>query len=120
MFGSVRAAIIGASHCAADLGEDLGRVGLRRLPGRLLEAALRAAAPSARATIRRTASWPKRIASSIVVLGDFAGARLDHDDGVVGAGDDEVDVRLVALRVGRVQDELAVERARRARRRSGE
>ena len=45
------------------------------------------------------------------LLGDLAGARLDHDDRVVGAGDDQVDVGLVALGVGRVEDELAVDPA---------
>ena len=44
-----------------------------------------------------------------VLLRDLPGAALDHDDGVFGAGDDEVEVRLVALGVGRVEDELAVE-----------
>ena len=43
-------------------------------------------------------------------LGDLLGARLDHHDGVAGAGDHEVDVGLVLrLLERRVHDELAVD-----------
>ena len=45
------------------------------------------------------------------VLGQELGARLDHHDRVAGAGDDEVELRLLELAVGRVDDELAVDAA---------
>ncbi len=45
------------------------------------------------------------------VLGQELGARLDHHDRVAGAGDDEVELRLLELAVGRVDDELAVDPA---------
>ena len=45
------------------------------------------------------------------VLGQELGARLDHHDRVAGAGDDEVELRLGELAVGRVDDELAVDAA---------
>ena len=45
------------------------------------------------------------------LLGDLVGARLDHHDRLLGAGDDEVDLGLLALGVGRVEDELPVDRA---------
>ena len=94
----------------ADLGEDARRVRLGRLPGGLLEAA---------AALERDlgaddlpdglVAEEDRVDQGL--LGDLAGAALDHDDGVVGAADDQVEVRLVALGVGRVEDELAVEPA---------
>ena len=43
------------------------------------------------------------------VLGQELGARLDHHDRVPGAGDDEVELRLFELAVGRVDDELAAD-----------
>ena len=45
------------------------------------------------------------------VLGEDLDARLDHHDGVAGAGDDEVELRVLQLGVGRVEDELAVDPA---------
>ena len=45
------------------------------------------------------------------VLGQDLGARLDHHDRVAGAGDDQVELRLVELAVRRVEDELAVDAA---------
>ena len=45
------------------------------------------------------------------VLGEDLHARLDHHDGVAGAGDDEVELRVGELRVGRVEDELPVDAA---------
>ena len=45
-------------------------------------------------------------------LGDFLGAGLDHDDGVGGAGDDEVHVGLVLqLLERRIDHQLAVDAA---------
>ena len=40
-------------------------------------------------------SWARRSASTMSRLGDLIGAGLDHDDGVPGAGDHEVELRLV-------------------------
>ena len=45
------------------------------------------------------------------VLGQELGARLDHHDRVARAGDDEVELRVRELAVGRVDDELAVDAA---------
>ena len=45
------------------------------------------------------------------VLGEDLDARLDHHDGVAGAGDDEVELRVRELRVRRVEHELAVDPA---------
>src|SRR5438067_1386201 len=42
-------------------------------------------------------------------LVDFARARFDHHDRVAGAGHDEVEVGQVALRIGRIDDDLSVE-----------
>ena len=44
-------------------------------------------------------------------LGHLVGAALDHQDGLVGTGDDEVHVRRQQLLVGRVDDEVAVDLA---------
>ena len=45
-------------------------------------------------------------------LGDLVGARLDHEDGLVGAGDDEVEVGVVdEVGLARVDDEVAVDLA---------
>jgi hypothetical protein len=44
-------------------------------------------------------------------LAHLFGARLNHDDAVLGAGDDEVEEALLALGVGRVDDELVVNQA---------
>ena len=44
-------------------------------------------------------------------FGDFAGAGLDHDDRVLGAGDDDVEDALIALLVGGIDDVLAVDLA---------
>ena len=44
-------------------------------------------------------------------LGQELGARLDHHDRVARAGDDEVELRVGELAVGRVDDELAVDAA---------
>ena len=44
-------------------------------------------------------------------LGHLPGEPLDHDDGVVGAGHDQVDLGFLALGVGRVQDERSVQAA---------
>ena len=44
-------------------------------------------------------------------LGQELGARLDHHDRVAGAGDDEVELGLLELAVGRVDDELAADPA---------
>ena len=41
-------------------------------------------------------------------LGDLVRARLDHEDGLVGARDDEVEVGLELLLLRRVDDEVAV------------
>ena len=53
------------------------------------------------------------------VLGQELGARLDHHDRVARAGDDQVELRVRELAVGRVDDELAVDAADRGRRRPG-
>ena len=45
------------------------------------------------------------------VLGQELGAGLDHHDRVARAGDDEVELRVLQLAVGRVDDELAVDPA---------
>src|SRR5207244_259758 len=45
------------------------------------------------------------------VLGQLAGEPLDHRDLGPGAGDDQVEVTLLELRVGREGDELAVDPA---------
>ena len=44
-------------------------------------------------------------------LGDLAGARLDHQDGLVGARDHEVEVGRELLLLGRVDDEVALDLA---------
>ena len=44
-------------------------------------------------------------------LGDLVGARLDHQDGLVGARHDEVEVGLEQLLLGRVDDEVALDLA---------
>ena len=44
-------------------------------------------------------------------LGDLVGARLDHQDGLVGARDHEVEVGRELLLLGRVDDEVAVDLA---------
>ena len=46
-----------------------------------------------------------------VFLGDFLGARFDHHDRVLAAGDDQIEPAVLALREGRVDDELAVDQA---------
>ena len=43
------------------------------------------------------------------VLGDLLRARLDHADGLAGADDDEVDRRLLALLLRRVEDEAVAD-----------
>ena len=50
-------------------------------------------------------------ASRISGLGDAVGAGLDHQDRLVGAGDDQVEVELVVVLLGGVDDEVAVELA---------
>ena len=45
------------------------------------------------------------------VLGQELGAGLDHHDRVAGAGHDQVELRLLDLAVGRVDDELAADPA---------
>ena len=45
------------------------------------------------------------------VLGQEVGAGLDHHDRVAGAGDDQVEIGLAELAVGRVDDELAADPA---------
>ena len=45
------------------------------------------------------------------VFGHLVGAGFDHHDAVLGAGDDQVEAALLALREGRVDDELAVDQA---------
>ena len=42
-------------------------------------------------------------------FGQELGAGLDHHDRVLGPGDDQVELRVGELRVGRVDDELAVD-----------
>jgi hypothetical protein len=44
-------------------------------------------------------------------LGDAVGAALDHQDRVLGAGDDQVHVEVLMPALGRVDDEVAVELA---------
>ena len=44
-------------------------------------------------------------------LGDLVGTGLDHQDRVVGAGDDQVELGLGDVGLGRVDDELALELA---------
>ena len=46
-----------------------------------------------------------------LLLGDFLGARFDHHDRVLGAGDDQVERAALALLEGRIDDELAVDQA---------
>jgi hypothetical protein len=53
------------------------------------------------------------------VLGQFLGLGLDHQHAFGGAGDDEVERALLGLLERRVDDELAVEIADAAPRRSG-
>ena len=42
-------------------------------------------------------------------LVDFARSRFDHDDCLLGPGDDQVEIGEVALRVRRIDDDLAVQ-----------
>ena len=42
-------------------------------------------------------------------LGHFLRARLDHDEAIFAAGDDEIELALLALLEGRIDDELAVD-----------
>ena len=60
---------------AAHLGDEGGGVGLGGLPRRLQEAAPALERRAARRRSGCTASWPKRIASIRICLGDLAGAR---------------------------------------------
>ena len=53
------------------------------------------------------------------VLGQEVRAGLDHHDRVARAGDDQVELGLVELAVGRVDDELAADPADANRRRWG-
>ena len=46
-----------------------------------------------------------------VLLGDAVGAGLDHQDRLVGSGDDQVEVELLVELLSRVDDEVAVELA---------
>ena len=46
-----------------------------------------------------------------LLLGDFLRARLDHHQAVLAAGDDEIELALLALLEGRVDDVLAVDEA---------
>ena len=52
-------------------------------------------------------------------FGQLLGFRFDHQHGVLGAGDDEVELALFHLVDRRVEDVFVVGRSRRARRRSG-
>ena len=45
------------------------------------------------------------------VLGQELGTRLDHHDRVARAGHDEVELRVLELGVGRIDDELALDPA---------
>jgi hypothetical protein len=44
-------------------------------------------------------------------LGDAGGAGLDHQDRLVGAGDDQVELQLLVALLGRIDDEVALELA---------
>ena len=57
------------------------------------------------------ALWPNSIASATSSSFDLAAADLDHVDEVLRAGDDEVEVAVLELLDGRVEDELAVDPA---------
>ena len=57
------------------------------------------------------ARWPKRMASAMTSSGRSLAPGLDHHDRVAGAGDDQVELRVRELAVGRVDDELAVDAA---------
>ena len=46
-----------------------------------------------------------------LLFGDFLRARFDHHDGVLAAGDDQVEAAALALLEGRIDDELAVDQA---------
>ncbi len=46
-----------------------------------------------------------------LLLGHFLGAGLDHHEAVLAAGDDEIELALLALLEGRVDDVLAVDQA---------
>ena len=63
-------------------------------------------------------AWPTMTASSIVVFGEFLGFGFDHQHGVGGAGDHEVERRILHLLDRRIELQLAVDDSRRARRRS--
>ena len=52
-------------------------------------------------------------------LGQFFAEPLDHHDGLLGAGDDQVEVAVLQLLGGRERDELAVDAAQPDRPRSG-
>ena len=54
------------------------------------------------------AAWANMTAPSMIVLGKLLGLRFDHHDGVVGAGDDEVELAFLDLVLGRVEDIFAV------------
>ena len=92
----------------ADFGEDARRVRLGSLPEGLLEpAAALEGDLGADDLPDGLVAEEDRVDQGL--LGDLAGAAFDHDDGVVRAAHDQVEVRLVALGVGGVEDELAVE-----------
>ena len=57
------------------------------------------------------ARWPNRMASAMTSSGRSLAPGLDHHDRVAGAGDDQVELRVGELAVGRVDDELAVDAA---------
>ena len=64
-------------------------------------------------------SWPNTTAPSITSSDSSCASDSTISTRLLGAGDDQVQLRLLELRRGRVQHVLAVRRSRRARRRSG-
>ena len=92
-------------HGRGDVRRDLlRRIAHRRLADRIVQAALE---------LHELADLVVRHAQRLEhrLLGDLMRSRLDHDDGVPCAGDDQVERGLVDLREGRVEHQLAVEHA---------
>ena len=85
------------------LGRIVGRLEVPRLLGRFF------GEPDDGADHRLEAAMAEHDGLEHLLLGQFLGFRLDHHDGITGAGDDEVQLALGHFVEQRVQHELAVD-----------
>ena len=56
-------------------------------------------------------SWPLKMQSRMTSSRQLVSCRLDHNDRLGGADDDQVELGQVALAVGRVEDDLVVDQS---------